>query len=334
MNTRPNLFDYATSELSQDAFLAWLLKWADDEYKTVSPALHNTGKDFLKSLYEQSGVDFPETCSLEIIQQDKHIDVLCVVNEKTVIVIEDKIGTVEHSNQLERYKALIKSRDVTYDETIFVYVQTGEQSNYKYVEEIGYNVVLRKDLLAIFENSNGMEAMEGSDILGDYAKRVRRIEDDVMSYQTEDISKWSPNAWKGFYNAVKRELRDGTWEYIANQSGGFFGFWWYFRDVENVRVYLQLEQQKFCFKIAMEGEEDKAQRKEVQTNWSRKIMEAVEENGLKGKCFNLRLGTYMTVATLDGEYRIINSDGKLDMDKTIAILKQAQSVIDICVQNG
>ena len=28
----PNLFSYATSELSQDAFFAWLINWADDSY--------------------------------------------------------------------------------------------------------------------------------------------------------------------------------------------------------------------------------------------------------------------------------------------------------------
>ena len=28
-NLSPNLFEYATSELSQDAFFAYLLKWSD-----------------------------------------------------------------------------------------------------------------------------------------------------------------------------------------------------------------------------------------------------------------------------------------------------------------
>lgn len=30
----PNLFEFATSELSQDAFLCWLASWADVRLKT------------------------------------------------------------------------------------------------------------------------------------------------------------------------------------------------------------------------------------------------------------------------------------------------------------
>ena len=36
---RPNLLDYATSELSQDAFLLWFLRWSDPKYKDE----HNAG---------------------------------------------------------------------------------------------------------------------------------------------------------------------------------------------------------------------------------------------------------------------------------------------------
>nr|WP_260390277.1 hypothetical protein [Ornithobacterium rhinotracheale] len=33
MAEKPNLFQYATSELSQDAFLCWLIAWADAREK-------------------------------------------------------------------------------------------------------------------------------------------------------------------------------------------------------------------------------------------------------------------------------------------------------------
>jgi hypothetical protein len=32
---KPNIFKYATSELSQDAFICWLLAWAKDENKSL-----------------------------------------------------------------------------------------------------------------------------------------------------------------------------------------------------------------------------------------------------------------------------------------------------------
>ena len=37
---RPNLFTYATAELLQDAFLCWLLAWADPSYRATDPTLH------------------------------------------------------------------------------------------------------------------------------------------------------------------------------------------------------------------------------------------------------------------------------------------------------
>ena len=35
---KPNLFSIATKELSQDAFITWLLQWADDSCFKENPA--------------------------------------------------------------------------------------------------------------------------------------------------------------------------------------------------------------------------------------------------------------------------------------------------------
>src|SRR4051794_18176618 len=106
--TRPNLFDFATSELSQDAFLCWLLSWARDELCAVDPALHGTGTAFLSSLLALHGIDMPAGVkSLEIRRQHKDIDILVLVNDDIVLAIEDKIDTSEHSDQLRRYLGVL-----------------------------------------------------------------------------------------------------------------------------------------------------------------------------------------------------------------------------------
>ena len=46
----PNIFDFATSELSQDALFCWLIQWADTKYKVVDKQLHKIGQDFLSLL--------------------------------------------------------------------------------------------------------------------------------------------------------------------------------------------------------------------------------------------------------------------------------------------
>ena len=47
---RPNLFRIATSELSQDAFLVWLIQWADPSTMQYDPALCTAGQDFIRLL--------------------------------------------------------------------------------------------------------------------------------------------------------------------------------------------------------------------------------------------------------------------------------------------
>ena len=61
---RPNLFDYATSELSQDAFLCWLLKWADPMYRKFSEALHEAGSDLIRLLSAEKKGKYQKTALL------------------------------------------------------------------------------------------------------------------------------------------------------------------------------------------------------------------------------------------------------------------------------
>ena len=50
MSKKPNLFNYATSELSQDAFLAWLIQWADKDNKKNDSYLNACAVSFVQEL--------------------------------------------------------------------------------------------------------------------------------------------------------------------------------------------------------------------------------------------------------------------------------------------
>ena len=49
----PSLFKFASSELSQDAFICWLLSWASPENKDKDPGLHNCGLELIKAFFEK-----------------------------------------------------------------------------------------------------------------------------------------------------------------------------------------------------------------------------------------------------------------------------------------
>src|SRR4051794_9918763 len=101
---RPNLFDFATSELSQDAFICWLLSWAHRDQRANGEALHQTGTALLGRLLGLHGIAAPdEYRSLRVEHQYQGLDILVLVNDDAALLIEDKTHTSEHSSQLRRY---------------------------------------------------------------------------------------------------------------------------------------------------------------------------------------------------------------------------------------
>jgi hypothetical protein len=323
---KPNLFNYATSELSQDAFLCWILSWADIQYKDVSPNLHSIGQNLLKTFFKRAGKKIPNPCEKVVVRKQVHsIDILCEVDNCYSVIIEDKVGTKDHSDQLARYKKSIVNK-YSDENTAFVYLQTGDQGDrFKKVEKEKYIVFNRADLLGILESTDGLEAIKNNDIYHDYVSRLRKIEDDVQSFELTTTCSWSRNSskWKGFYLKLQEHL-EGEWAYIPNPNGGFHGYWCYSHGNDNFKQYLQIEEDTFCVKIKVA---DKTKRSSLRNLWSEKIIAAFESseiNAIKPKHFGV--GTYMTIAVL-GDCRVANQDGLIDIDKTVELIKQVDFVI-------
>ena len=103
VHRRPNLFCYATKELSLDAMVCWLLAWARRKQETMDKALHACGLQMVKALLGKHRVKLDDVTAVELSKQDHGIDVLARVNHRHVLLIEDKTKTRHHSNQLQRY---------------------------------------------------------------------------------------------------------------------------------------------------------------------------------------------------------------------------------------
>ena len=243
---KPNLFSYATSELSQDAFICWLLSWASPKYKGSDVDLHECALELIRLFFEKHKLIAPPTIEqVEIRKQDKNIDVLCIINSKYPIIIEDKTGTKHHSNQLARYLKVIKDRDFDENNIIPIYFKTGDQSNYSSVVKNGYHPLLREEIIGVLNQYVGENP-----ILVDYRNHLQSITDKVESYQAKEVTQaWSRDAWVGFYSELQKRLGAGAWDYVANPKKGFLGFWWHFQGNKECKQYLQLEQEKLCFKI-------------------------------------------------------------------------------------
>ena len=226
-----NLFTYATSELSQDAFLAWLFSHAIKGINGCDQELTNCAKDFLNEFLftddKFKGREFWLTKAPE--RQFNKIDLLLTIkfndeDKEYKVIIEDKTYTSEHSNQLERYKEAIESQDSSIDEEhiLCIYYKTGLQSNLDNVKKNKYNACVGKDVFEFFCNKKYSNIK--NDIFQNYRSFVEYISDQTDSWKNADIEKWDYHAKNGFFAHLKDQLNnlgygcDYAFEY--NPAGG------------------------------------------------------------------------------------------------------------------
>ena len=143
--TTPNIFHYATKELSQDAFICWLVACAS----RASGDLQKCGLAFVRMLFRAGassgrasvpvlGPDGKPTaphegpCVVSDVEvpcpQYKKIDVYfqAQVDRKTVtFLIEDKTNTRDHGRQLQQYLHAVSTDQQDEDLIKPVYFKTG-----------------------------------------------------------------------------------------------------------------------------------------------------------------------------------------------------------------
>ena len=328
---RSNLFSDAT-ESSQDAFVCWLLEWAKPQYKNLDAELHECAVEFIRELFAKHHQNAPSTFEeIEIRKQYKKIDVLCIINNRYAILIENKTGTNEHSDQLRRYLEKVRQESFREENILPIYLQTGDQASYSNVREAGYQPFLREDFLEILRSYSG-----NNPILVDYRNYLQSISDERNAWQSKPPEKWAYGQFVGFYQKLQERLGltdKNCWDYVSNPDGGFLGFYWHYHFPPHPHpdeIYLSLQKEKLCFKI-MVREERKDDRGPLRKRWQEKIM-------AEGPKYDLDLkkpdrfgnGVNMIVCEYNGDYRVCNN-GLIDIERTVARLKKAEELLDAAV---
>lgn len=96
-----NIFKFATTELSQDAFICWCINFFNYDCN-----LKKLSIDLLKK-FNIKNID--KIDSIKILKQFQKIDILLILNGiNTAVIIEDKTYTSEHNNQIENYVNSLK----------------------------------------------------------------------------------------------------------------------------------------------------------------------------------------------------------------------------------
>ncbi len=331
-----NIFKYATSELTQDAFICWLLSHLTTECYNIDEHIRAVAFEIMSEIFGSVGIVIDNDFRIdEIKTQYKKIDVLLSANGYKII-IEDKTFTDTHSNQINRYKNALIEEGINADKIICVFYKIIEQAE---KENVDYQFD-RVKLLEIFRKYS--ENIENP-IFIDYLEYLESIESEVNSYKNSQIKDWSNRAYIGFFEHLRKEVLngDGCWSYVANFDGGFMCLWinniLSHSDLDRIGfekelikdLYLQFEPKlnksaisvKYSVENTKEISEDK---KEIVLEYKRKIVsyfkECIGEEFIKSRnSFN----ETMTVGYI--YYDENNYIDKLElMKKTLANLKSVR----------
>lgn len=323
----PNIFSFATSELSQDAMFAYLIKWADPKNMSLDKEMCQLGHSFLKLLTSSEKLIIN---SVEVGRQWKNIDIWAEINNDTILIIEDKTNTSIHDNQLDRYRAIIEDEyNGKRNIQIFSYVKTGNEPKVV-LEEIkkkGYTAINRSQILAVLKTYRG-----NNPIVLNYNDSLQALEDATNSYKNLPIKKWNGEAWQGFYMEIEKHCHNIEWGYVPNPSGGFWGAWWHFvtfKNNDNLEMYLQFEEAKMCIKICYDGPENK-------TIIRNKCYETLIETAAQEAPEIVRpdrfgAGTYMTIGVVKPEH--LFGDNNIDLQDILTKLSKYEKIVDRTINN-
>lgn len=233
---QPNIFDYATSELSQDAFICYLLAFGTEKYKNDFPKEYETAHKFL----ERCGISAHEEI-LEIKKQYYNIDVL-IVTKSHLLIVEDKTGTNEHDDQIIKYVKTLKNNQLSSGRKIKVcylktmdYVRAYQSSDKNILSQSDCCSLNRKDLLDLLEKCRQCNIIYES-----FYSRLNMVNERANSCNDKDIFDWNKEKWFAYLSSALKG-RNFNIGWVNNARGGFYACWLDWEKCGNGEDYKQIE---------------------------------------------------------------------------------------------
>lgn len=322
---KPNLFRYATKELSQDAFFCWLLEWAQQEYH-LEPE-YNTAMCLMNMIFQKGKKELPEKIeSVKIKKQYKGIDILCIVNDRYAIIIEDKVYSNTHSDQLERYRAIMSSDFKNY-EIILIYLKTGVGIEYKHAEQQNYAVINRGELIKILTEYNSKNT-----ILLDFREHIIEMEDKYSSFKNVELNKWTAESWSGFFEFLKGKIENSNWGKYHTGDNQYFHYGWRYVNNSGLEYdsYMEVKSKKLCFRLSFDGyPNDFEYRRKCYDHWKSLISPILDKENIKVVPYTPTTRTrYQTVVQYANDFRISNDTGIIDIERTIELMQKCGSIVE------
>ena len=357
----PNLFDYATSELSQDAALCYFLAYADPRHKDGSHAAkHELGRALLEKMFEICGKAFPPKIeAIAVTKQyrikNKYLDILVKVNDCLYVAIEDKRQAQDHSDQLSIYSEIHQHLRVPAEDVLLMYVQTGNQASIRNVENARFKLMSRSTLLSLFETEVGRAARSHSKVHNDFHLHFHKLENQYLNYARIKVQEWETPSQIGFVEALIAG-NEGEWAAAGGGGGGFRAYRGPVVEIGNASVYLQVEVSKnkdpqihLRFKVDVPRVSTKEAFVAAWDEWHVRMMAAVAKSqtalpverphrATPPNFNNQALPTHsLLVAKIDDgqdwassrTFPSVDSSGLLELDATLATLRECQEILEL-----
>lgn len=201
-----NLFDFATKELSQDAFLRWLLEnWDDPDIGPISLAFVKmlTGYEFKA---EHIDKDNTRTWA-QAGDMDVGFDIFTTDGSRYLLVIEDKTDSQEH-NQLKEYNKTLEEwqKNDKHKEVYKVYYKTAriDVEERDRVAKAEWKIIPFEEVKEFFKPYVDYQE---SDVLRDYAQHVLKLWEQGNSEPKGDPKNWSFTEWSSFFHyLIKKKI--------------------------------------------------------------------------------------------------------------------------------
>lgn len=320
----PNLFHFAAIEPSQDAFLAWLLAWADSRWKNINPDLHHLGVRFVSALLALHDKKSFVNGSLTVRVERQTSDVVAEINNAIIIAIEDKTrGQQANHEAIEFLESKYPNREV-----LPVYTESGDKTSD--IAPHGFKSLLRAQVIALLREDE--RALSRNSIVNDFRLFLERQETDVQAWRYRPVAEWirQHTPWIGFLQGLQTEFADLSWKYVPNADGGFIGAWWHRRPWDSfpgAQLYLQISQGPLQFRVTgLDNSETCALLCQEAAVQLRRMGSA---HNLEIARTRLQRGESTVIAQIEREFWIgIRPNGLIDLARTFNNLRSATSILE------
>lgn len=360
----PNIFDFAKSEGSQDAVLAYMLQWASPAYGHARKGrvMHDLGTKFLRALLmsteTKQGAQKWARCNFNEVSVETqkkitapaknrkragHVDVQVEVDGKICLVIEDKTNTSRHEGQIVGYADHAETNCAS---TRPIYLKTGNESAFTLDETKricrkkhgGY--FGREQLLKVWRSHPNTR----NKFIEDFFWHLQDWENGTESFRDTPVhQEWDWRAHEGYYLELEKRLGrkdDEGWNYQSSPAGECICYWWNYcyDQEEKCTLYLQIDHSKYLYVRVCGDDINKDLRRRMYEKVALacnahfpEISVKKEQGSAKGQTSKIAKILFDDREDDDNPYMVLKKRGKgkgtVDLDKTVKRLKRAAQLV-------